>query len=251
MQADVTGVISPLIQNPSSGRSRAERWRVRGGLAFSALYLLGVAVLMYSRWDKVVSLELNALGDFFAGAFGPLALLWLVLGYFQQGEELKQNTEALQLQAQELANSVREQRELVNLTNQQLLADMAHRDYEKQRQNQRAQPIFHVKTIPLGDKLNALKRSIQLHNVGADCVSLTVSFESDNIQITGMGDNSRLPHSEKLNISVSIDVPAGRPPDSNVMTVHYVDGNATPQSVRFNIMFPMLHGNPNMTIFQI
>jgi hypothetical protein len=47
-------------------------------------------------------MELNALGDFMAGTFAPLALLWLVIGYFQQGDELRQNSRALLLQAKEL-----------------------------------------------------------------------------------------------------------------------------------------------------
>lgn len=47
-------------------------------------------------------MELNALGDFLSGTFAPLALLWLVIGYFQQGDELRQNSRALRLQAEEL-----------------------------------------------------------------------------------------------------------------------------------------------------
>lgn len=50
-----------------------------------------------------VLLPSNELGDFLAGAFAPLAFLFLILGYKQQGQELK-------LQAQELANLVAEQK---------------------------------------------------------------------------------------------------------------------------------------------
>jgi len=46
-------------------------------------------------------------GVFFAGAFAPLALFWLVAGYWQQGMELKQNTAALVLQQKELAEQVK------------------------------------------------------------------------------------------------------------------------------------------------
>lgn len=58
----------------------------------------------------------NEWGDFFAGVSAPLAFLWLVIGYFQQGEELGQNTKALeqqekalQLQVDELKQSVEQQ----------------------------------------------------------------------------------------------------------------------------------------------
>ncbi|MBN5150491.1 hypothetical protein JY458_05885 [Stenotrophomonas maltophilia] len=61
----------------------------------------------------------NSLGDFIAGAFGPLALFWLVCGYFQQSIQLKLNTkaltlqtEALNLQLAELRASVFHQREM-------------------------------------------------------------------------------------------------------------------------------------------
>lgn len=59
---------------------------------------------------------LNELGDFIAGAFAPLAFFWLVRGYYQQGKELKQNTEALRLQADELKNSVEQQKLLQETT---------------------------------------------------------------------------------------------------------------------------------------
>lgn len=54
------------------------------------------------RSEAFLKMELNALGDFMAGTFAPLALLWLVIGYFQQGDELRQNSRALLLQAEEL-----------------------------------------------------------------------------------------------------------------------------------------------------
>jgi hypothetical protein len=50
--------------------------------------------------------ESNKWGDWAAGMFAPLAFGWLVLGYFQQGEELR-------LQAQELRASVKQQTAMV------------------------------------------------------------------------------------------------------------------------------------------
>lgn len=46
--------------------------------------------------------ELNGVGDFLAGAFAPLAFFWLVRGFYQQGQGLKQNSDALRFQAEEL-----------------------------------------------------------------------------------------------------------------------------------------------------
>jgi len=64
---------------------------------------------MGAKFDDLVKLDLNEIGDLAAGAFGPIAFLWLILGYLQQGRELKASTEALKLQAEELNNSVTQQ----------------------------------------------------------------------------------------------------------------------------------------------
>jgi hypothetical protein len=58
----------------------------------------------------------NAWADFCAGVVAPIAFLWLVLGYYQQGDELKQNTQALKLQEEELHNQVAETQNLVRAT---------------------------------------------------------------------------------------------------------------------------------------
>lgn len=79
------------------------------GILISIAYLFFVYTIVGDPVPQLRVLELNELGDFFAGVFGPLAILWLVLGFFQQGMELRQNNEALNLQAQELRASVTQQ----------------------------------------------------------------------------------------------------------------------------------------------
>ena len=70
-------------------------------------------------------LEPNHLGDFLAGAFGPVAILWLILGFFQQGIELRENSRALDLQAEELKSSTKEMRELLRILRENLEATRA------------------------------------------------------------------------------------------------------------------------------
>ena len=79
-------------------------------------------------------IEPNELGDSLAGFFAPLAFLWLFFGYYQQGQELKQNTEALRLQSEELSNLVREQ-------------EKKNKIYESEMNDKRAasKPIFSFK----------------------------------------------------------------------------------------------------------
>lgn len=74
----------------------------------------------------------NNWGDWAAGTFAPVAFLWLVLGYIQQGEELRDNVralhmqeEALRLQVDELTKASRAQVDLVIATTQQTEAAIA------------------------------------------------------------------------------------------------------------------------------
>lgn len=98
------------------------------GIVLSALYILLILVANWPIWEEIRNLELNALGDFLAGTFGPLTLLWLILSFIQQQHELQATTEALKLQTQELQHSVEQYTVIADATNQQLhLATVEHR----------------------------------------------------------------------------------------------------------------------------
>lgn len=112
------------------------------GVLFTLAYLLGIAVFFEGRLGEMRDMAPNNVGDFLAGVFGPVAILWLILGYFQQGVELKQNTRALELQAEELRNSVQQQNELVEVTRKQVDAELQALHAEQQRQREMAQPKF-------------------------------------------------------------------------------------------------------------
>ncbi len=64
----------------------------------------------------------NEWGDFLAGGTAPLALLWLVIGYFQHGEGLSLNTEALKTQQEELRRQVEETASLAKNSERQAKA---------------------------------------------------------------------------------------------------------------------------------
>lgn len=118
--------------------SRKNRWRTPTALCVSAGWLLLViwwTFLHPSDSWKVPDLALNNWGDLAGGAFAPLAFLWLVVGYFQQGEELRGNVkalhlqeEALRLQVQELKESVEQQTAAAKAAGRQ--ADMLERSQE-------------------------------------------------------------------------------------------------------------------------
>ncbi|TCM61878.1 hypothetical protein EC844_12632 [Acinetobacter calcoaceticus] len=81
---------------------------------------LSLSFYFFFDSSDFVDLPLNEKGDFLAGAFAPLAFLWLVYGYYQQRQEIKQNTDALRLQADELANSVEQQKQILEISKSEL-----------------------------------------------------------------------------------------------------------------------------------
>ncbi len=97
------------------------------GLVLTLAYIGFLSWLAWGRWHEFSNLKLNEQGDVLAGAFGPLAVAWLVLGFFQQGEELQQNTKALTLQIKELEGAVEQQRLMVQASKEATLA--AERPY--------------------------------------------------------------------------------------------------------------------------
>ena len=78
-------------------------------------------------------MTLNEWGDFFAGVVAPLAFLWLILGYLQQGEEVRSNTETLRLQQQALQQQVAGTAALVRNSEQQAKAAVERLELERSK----------------------------------------------------------------------------------------------------------------------
>ena len=73
------------------------------GWILTGVWSVVVATVVWFRRGDFGVMELNNWGDFLAGTSAPLALLWVVVGYYQQGEELCLSREELALQRQEIA----------------------------------------------------------------------------------------------------------------------------------------------------
>lgn len=71
------------------------------GIIASASWFLCFALLIFIKRNSLGDLSLNELGDLFSGFAAPVALIWLIIGYIQQGEELRLNTRALEAQQEE------------------------------------------------------------------------------------------------------------------------------------------------------
>lgn len=112
------------------------------GIVGTFIYIGVIVFIRWSSFPKLATMPLNEFGDFCAGVFGPLAIFWLILGFFQQGRELQQSTKALELQAAELNNSVQQQKELVEVSREQVEAALKALQYEQQKQIDSAKPVF-------------------------------------------------------------------------------------------------------------
>lgn len=140
---------------------------VIGGVV-TGLYLLLIVALVYWKWDTVPKLELNEFGDFLAGVFGPVAFLWLILGYIQQGRELKQSSKALQLQASELKNSVEQQAQLVAVGREQIEVHAGALSQERQRYERGMNAYIIFSPIKSSISDTCVTQLFEVHNAGAD-----------------------------------------------------------------------------------
>lgn len=134
---------------------------------------LWIACNLVINFEEVKALKLNEKGDFLAGIFSPLAFLWLVYGYLQQGQELKQNTEALRLQADELKNSVTQQTEQVRLTAEQLALITQKETLEIDKIIESVKPKF---SIWISRYSYDDGYELSIHNYGAKVTDSQVSY---------------------------------------------------------------------------
>ena len=95
------------------------------GMGITVVWL-AIIFIFWFFGDLKSPISLNELGDFLAGIFAPVAFLWLVLGYVQQGKQLEQNIkaleqqeQALQLQIDEMKESIKQQKNVVLLLNRE------------------------------------------------------------------------------------------------------------------------------------
>lgn len=72
------------------------------GFGITALWIGFVIWIIHTNPQEIHDLALNEWGDFLAGAIAPLALIWFVIGYFLQSEELGLQREELTFQAQQI-----------------------------------------------------------------------------------------------------------------------------------------------------
>lgn len=210
----------------SSGRAAV-------GIILSALYLIVMALILFHDWPRARQMPLNEWGDFLAGAFAPLAFFWLALGYFQQGDELRQNTEALRLQAEQLKQQVEETKLLVQEAGAQAKASAELAEHQAAllaHEERKGLPQFEPLTVYRENEPHVVL--IALRNVGASITSIRLLEARP-----GLPDSTFTP-SELFATSTParIRFDFGRsPPDTFDFGMVYVDANGIPRTSRFEV----------------
>lgn len=114
------------------------------GLVLTIAWLLTVTVWWSGEINSLRELDPNEFGDFLGGTVAPIAFLWLVLGFWQQGRELRNSADALWLQMEELRNSVEQQRDLVGATRDLRATELDLHEARLAEERRAAQPMLTI-----------------------------------------------------------------------------------------------------------
>jgi hypothetical protein len=188
----------------------------------------------------IPTMEPNAWGDWAAGTFAPLAFLWLVVGYFQQGEELRDNVRALhmqeralQLQVKELSESVKQQSAMAEAAAQHAATVSQGHSIALRAQLLPHQPRFadfaRIRIAGTEDL------GLRVTNDGAPCSNVRVTFQRppDGVElVSDVGpwgtDGERL---------FQVDPGAEEFPLVRRVRISYEDALQIPQSQDFRVEF--------------
>lgn len=146
------------------------------GIALTVVWVGLVAAWWWSDPRSITGLKPNEFGDFLGGTFAPVAFLWLVLGFWQQGQELRNSAEALWLQMEELRNSVDQQRDLVTATRDLRDADLRIHEERKIEEFRASQPMLTISQSGGGRETGTdqYRFSYRISNLGRPCTDVQV-----------------------------------------------------------------------------
>lgn len=184
------------------------------GIVATLGWLTFLAIIIANKWNSFLSMPLNEVGDFLAGAFAPIAFLWLVIGYFQQGDELKLNTQALLAQEEEMAELVKQYARQAAAS--ETLAEITRhsKEEEKQRMIQAAKPDIKF----TGGSFGSNSANISFVNSGG-CIT-NISIESEASFSVGITPNNII--DSKATGTVGLGFKKNEP-QSGVFKIKYTD----------------------------
>lgn len=178
-----------------------------------------VVLCAWANWPEK-GLPPNEWGDLAAGVAAPLAFFWLVLGFLQQGKELRLSSSALMLQVEELRNTVKHQADLVAATREQVAMRLRQEHMENQERRRAVRPHF---VLSLGrSTVNhyGAEYTIKLRNTG---VAVT------NVEVTGDGREERKHISVVDETDRTFELKFSAPPENPIrLSITYTDADNYP-----------------------
>ena len=212
--------------------------------------VLTVAYAVFAWWlvgDRIQTLQtmgLNEVGDFLAGAFGPVAILWLVLGFFQQGIELRQGTKALLLQAKELQSSVEQQKELVAVSRDQVNAELEAAQEAKAQRVRAIRPFLVLSGAGGSHSGNDHELRFTIKNLGAPISHLMMKFEGDMIDL-----NRSIDALDKGgHIEFRYKFKGTGEGLADLMTLNYLDSDHNPGEAQFKFVVDTSSAHPSIKV---
>ena len=120
----MTSASNDADSETGSGDQTQGRWFRIGVLISLGVLILAVFSISLLDPDRPASgiplidalrLTPNELGDLLAGVFAPLALVWVIIGFWQQSYELRQNTKAINTHVIEIKRMTESHKKQVEL----------------------------------------------------------------------------------------------------------------------------------------
>ncbi|MGF1550878.1 MAG: hypothetical protein ACFBWO_00055 [Paracoccaceae bacterium] len=141
------------------------------GITISVVYLIFVLRYFVIRNPEFYYMTPNEVGDFMAGVLGPLATFWLILGFFQQGRELRNSTIALRQQSREFSKTVQAQQA-------QIKYDLAYRRYQIEQVDRSSLPILELEVLSCHQgRRGVLVTYLAVRNFGASILAPSLHRE--------------------------------------------------------------------------
>lgn len=206
------------------------------GIIVTISYCGLISLARWGDFSCLLTMELNNLGDFLAGIFGPLMLFWLIIGYKQQQEELKQNTKALEMQADELRKSVEQHKELVNATRRQIAVESKSLEFAIKKHEDGESPNFNLEKVKTSvGRKNIIVDNIVFKNVGKSAYSVHVQIDPEDFLTKDSVDYDIVPENSVISIVwLTLKDEIGKRPKELTITLYFKNVESKEYSLLFN-----------------
>jgi hypothetical protein len=195
---------------------------------------------------QLKTMPLNEVGDFLAGVFGPLAVFWLILGFFQQGIELRQNTRALQLQVEELSKSVKHQDDLVAVARQQFQTEATALEEERVRREESYRP--HFVFLGFGGSHSGAKSTMTFNAMNTGATVSEVSFLF-SVPMRVVKPEKQALLRQNTSLSVEFEFQHDRFVDCDLHII-YFDGRGRTGSKKFSFSPDLTGEHPDLKVIR-